>query len=72
MGRSLPMSELWASLFVLSIHLMTVCVCMCLCSVLQFIPQFSPDCEDCGGVPVELPVKAGLAILQVSQTLLSH
>lgn len=54
--------------FVLSIHLVTVCVCLCacLCSILQFIPQFSPDCEDCGGVPVELPVKAGLAILQVS------
>lgn len=35
-------------------------------SVLQLLPQFSPDCEDCNGLPVELPVKAGLAILQVS------
>lgn len=40
---------------------------MCVCySVLQLLPQFSPDCEECNGLPVELPVKAGLAILQVS------
>lgn len=34
-------------------------------SVLQLIPQFSPDCSDSSGVPVELPVKAGLAVFQV-------
>ncbi|XP_041642619.1 protein transport protein Sec24C [Cheilinus undulatus] len=33
-------------------------------SVLQQIPQFSPGCEDCDGVPMELPVRAGLAVLQ--------
>ncbi|XP_037634640.1 protein transport protein Sec24C isoform X3 [Sebastes umbrosus] len=33
-------------------------------SVLQLIPQFSPECDDSSGVPMELPVKAGLAILQ--------
>ncbi|XP_049434438.1 protein transport protein Sec24C [Epinephelus fuscoguttatus] len=33
-------------------------------SVLQLIPQFSPECDDCSGVPMELPVKAGLAVLQ--------
>lgn len=39
---------------------------VCVRSVLQLIPQFSPECEDATGVPVELPVKAGLAVLQVS------
>ncbi|TNM89361.1 hypothetical protein fugu_003595 [Takifugu bimaculatus] len=33
-------------------------------SVLQLLPQFSPEGEAPGGVPVELPVKAGLAVLQ--------
>ncbi|XP_061788040.1 protein transport protein Sec24C [Nerophis lumbriciformis] len=33
-------------------------------SVLQLIPQFSPEGDDSTGVPVELPVKAGLAVLQ--------
>lgn len=33
-------------------------------SVLQLIPQFSPECDDPGGVPMELPVKTGLAVLQ--------
>ncbi|XP_075881985.1 protein transport protein Sec24C isoform X2 [Nelusetta ayraudi] len=33
-------------------------------SVLQHLPLFSPDCEDCSGLPVELPVKVGLTILQ--------
>nr|XP_019965819.1 PREDICTED: protein transport protein Sec24C-like isoform X2 [Paralichthys olivaceus] len=33
-------------------------------SVLQLIPQFSAECDDSSGVPMELPVKAGLAILQ--------
>ncbi|XP_038560323.1 protein transport protein Sec24C-like [Micropterus salmoides] len=33
-------------------------------SVLQLIPQFSSECDDSGGVPMELPVKAGLAVLQ--------
>ncbi|XP_072243466.1 protein transport protein Sec24C [Leuresthes tenuis] len=33
-------------------------------SVLQLIPQFSADCDDSSGVPMELPVKAGLAVLQ--------
>ncbi|XP_022608523.1 protein transport protein Sec24C-like isoform X1 [Seriola dumerili] len=33
-------------------------------SVLQLIPQFSAECDDSSGVPVELPVKAGLAVLQ--------
>ncbi|XP_059193260.1 protein transport protein Sec24C [Centropristis striata] len=33
-------------------------------SVLQLIPQFSPESGDPGGVPMELPVKAGLAVLQ--------
>ncbi|XP_029296457.1 protein transport protein Sec24C [Cottoperca gobio] len=34
-------------------------------SVLQLIPQFSAvDCDDSSGVPIELPVKAGLAVLQ--------
>lgn len=33
-------------------------------SVLQLIPQFSPECDDSSGVPMELPVKAGLAVLQ--------
>ncbi|KAM3611784.1 uncharacterized protein V6R79_024206 [Siganus canaliculatus] len=35
-----------------------------ICNVLQHIPQFSPECDDSSGVPVELPVKAGLAVLQ--------
>lgn len=39
---------------------------VCVCSVLQLIPQFSPECEDSAVVPMELPVKAGLAVLQVS------
>uniref|UniRef100_A0A8D3AMA2 Protein transport protein Sec24C-like n=1 Tax=Scophthalmus maximus TaxID=52904 RepID=A0A8D3AMA2_SCOMX len=33
-------------------------------SVLRLIPQFSAECDDSGGVPAELPVKAALAILQ--------
>ncbi|XP_055080344.1 protein transport protein Sec24C [Periophthalmus magnuspinnatus] len=33
-------------------------------SVLQLIPQFSPEQNDAGGVPIELPVKAALAIFQ--------
>ncbi|XP_046871762.1 protein transport protein Sec24C isoform X2 [Hypomesus transpacificus] len=33
-------------------------------SVLQLIPQFSAECNDSSGAPMELPVKAGLAILQ--------
>ncbi|XP_042344949.1 protein transport protein Sec24C [Plectropomus leopardus] len=33
-------------------------------SVLQLIPQFSPERDDSNGIPMELPVKAGLAILQ--------
>ncbi|XP_028313311.1 protein transport protein Sec24C [Gouania willdenowi] len=33
-------------------------------SVLQLIPQFIAECDDVSGVPVELPVKAGLAVLQ--------
>ncbi|GLD54386.1 protein transport protein Sec24C-like protein, partial [Lates japonicus] len=33
-------------------------------SVLQLIPQFTAECDDSSGVPVELPVKAGLAVLQ--------
>lgn len=33
-------------------------------SVLQLIPQFGPEHNDSSGVPVELPVKAALAILQ--------
>nr|XP_040051121.1 protein transport protein Sec24C isoform X2 [Gasterosteus aculeatus aculeatus] len=33
-------------------------------SVLQLIPQFSPEGGGSGGVPVELPVRAGLAVLQ--------
>ncbi|XP_031161645.1 protein transport protein Sec24C isoform X2 [Sander lucioperca] len=33
-------------------------------SVLQLIPQFSSECEDSSGVPMELPVKTGLAVLQ--------
>ncbi|KAM7391158.1 hypothetical protein PAMP_021869 [Pampus punctatissimus] len=33
-------------------------------SVLQLIPRFSPQCGDSSGVPMELPVKAGLAVLQ--------
>lgn len=39
-----------------------------MCSVLQLIPQFSSECDDSGGVPMELPVKAGLAVLQVSES----
>lgn len=35
-------------------------------SVLQLVPQFSPECDGSSGVPIELPVKAGLAVLQVS------
>ncbi|KAM9744591.1 LOW QUALITY PROTEIN: protein transport protein Sec24C [Menidia menidia] len=35
-----------------------------LSSVLQLIPQFSVDADDSSGVPVDLPVKAGLAVLQ--------
>lgn len=34
--------------------------------MLQLIPQFSPECDDSSGVPMEVPVKAGLAVLQVS------
>ncbi|KAK5909448.1 hypothetical protein CesoFtcFv8_003377 [Champsocephalus esox] len=33
-------------------------------SVLQLVPQFSPECDSSSGVPIELPVKAGLAVLQ--------
>ncbi|XP_040897876.1 protein transport protein Sec24C isoform X2 [Toxotes jaculatrix] len=33
-------------------------------SVLQLIPQFSAECDDSSGLPMELPVKAGLAVLQ--------
>ncbi|XP_055017674.1 protein transport protein Sec24D isoform X2 [Boleophthalmus pectinirostris] len=33
-------------------------------SVLQLIPQFSPEQTDSSGVPIELPVKAALAIFQ--------
>lgn len=33
-------------------------------SVLQLIPQFNTEGADSGGVPMELPVKAGLAVLQ--------
>ncbi|XP_068166997.1 protein transport protein Sec24C [Antennarius striatus] len=33
-------------------------------SVLQLIPHFSSECNNSSGVPTELPVKAGLAILQ--------
>ncbi|XP_033946126.1 protein transport protein Sec24C [Pseudochaenichthys georgianus] len=33
-------------------------------SVLQLVPQFSPECDGSSGVPIELPVKAGLAVLQ--------
>ncbi|KAI3372561.1 hypothetical protein L3Q82_023040, partial [Scortum barcoo] len=33
-------------------------------SVLQLIPQFSPECDGASGVPMEVPVKAGLAVLQ--------
>ncbi|XP_047449036.1 protein transport protein Sec24C [Mugil cephalus] len=33
-------------------------------SVLQLVPQFSPECGGSDGVPMELPVKAGLAVLQ--------
>ncbi|XP_078141465.1 protein transport protein Sec24C isoform X2 [Centroberyx gerrardi] len=33
-------------------------------SVLQLIPLFSPECDDSSGVPLDLPVKAALAILQ--------
>ena len=43
----------------------TVC-CLCVCSVLQHIPQYSPECDDSSGVTMELPVKAGLAVLKVS------
>ncbi|KAM4745708.1 protein transport protein Sec24C isoform 2-T2 [Anableps anableps] len=33
-------------------------------SVLQLIPQFGAECCDSSGLPIELPVKAGLAVLQ--------
>ncbi|XP_074526410.1 protein transport protein Sec24C isoform X2 [Halichoeres trimaculatus] len=33
-------------------------------SVLQLIPQFGAECGSSDGVPMELPVKAGLAVLQ--------
>ncbi|XP_054895010.1 protein transport protein Sec24C isoform X2 [Poeciliopsis prolifica] len=33
-------------------------------SVLQLIPQFGAECGDSTGLPIELPVKAGLAVLQ--------
>ncbi|XP_039906313.1 protein transport protein Sec24C isoform X2 [Simochromis diagramma] len=33
-------------------------------SVLQLVPQFNTEGTDSGGVPMELPVKAGLAVLQ--------
>ncbi|XP_023198916.1 protein transport protein Sec24C-like isoform X3 [Xiphophorus maculatus] len=33
-------------------------------SVLQLIPQFGAECSDSSGLPIELPVKAGLAVLQ--------
>ncbi|XP_029017006.1 protein transport protein Sec24C isoform X2 [Betta splendens] len=33
-------------------------------SVLQLIPQFSPESDDPTGVSMDLPVKAGLAVLQ--------
>ncbi|XP_069543883.1 protein transport protein Sec24C isoform X1 [Brachyistius frenatus] len=39
----------------------------CICSidsVLQLLPQFSAECDVSSGVPMELPVKAGLAVLQ--------
>ncbi|XP_043967509.1 protein transport protein Sec24C [Gambusia affinis] len=32
-------------------------------SVLQLIPQFGAECSDSSGLPIELPVKAGLAVL---------
>lgn len=35
-------------------------------SVLQHIPQFSSEGDNSNGVPTELPVKAGLSVLQVS------
>ncbi|XP_068455040.1 protein transport protein Sec24C [Clinocottus analis] len=33
-------------------------------SVLQLIPQLSPECDESRGVSMDLPVKAGLAVLQ--------
>ncbi|XP_061528440.1 protein transport protein Sec24C isoform X1 [Phycodurus eques] len=42
----------------------SVASCLVLCSVLQHIPQLSPECDDSAVIPVELPVKAGLTILQ--------
>ncbi|XP_032435491.1 protein transport protein Sec24C isoform X2 [Xiphophorus hellerii] len=33
-------------------------------SVLQLIPQFGAECSDSSGLSIELPVKAGLAVLQ--------
>ncbi|KAK2838022.1 hypothetical protein Q5P01_015234 [Channa striata] len=33
-------------------------------SVLQLIPQFSLECDDSSGVPIEMPVRAGLAVMQ--------
>ncbi|XP_008286897.1 protein transport protein Sec24C [Stegastes partitus] len=33
-------------------------------SVLQLIPQLTADCVDSAGVPMELPIRAGLALLQ--------
>ncbi|KAM3867427.1 protein transport protein Sec24C [Diretmus argenteus] len=33
-------------------------------SVLQLIPLFGPECDDSSGVPMELPVKAALSVLQ--------
>lgn len=38
-----------------------------LCSVLQLIPQFSAESDESSGVPIQLPVRAGLAVLQVRQ-----
>lgn len=39
---------------------------VCVCSVLQHIPQYSPECDGSSGVTMELPAKAGLAVLKVS------
>jgi len=45
--------------------MINVCVCVCVCSVLRLIPQLSPERGEASGVAMELPVKAGLAVLQV-------
>ncbi|XP_053726153.1 protein transport protein Sec24C isoform X1 [Synchiropus splendidus] len=33
-------------------------------SVFQLLPHFTPECDDSAGVSLELPVRAGLAVLQ--------